>query len=72
MIKKYNMEVDCANCAAKMEDAAAKVPGVKKVAVNFMMQKMTVDFEDGADVQTVMENILKVCKKVERNASIDF
>ena len=72
MIKKYNMEVDCANCAAKMEDAAAKVSGVKKVAVNFMMQKITVDFEDGADVQTVMENILKVCKKVERNASIDF
>lgn len=72
MIKKYGIEVDCANCAAKMEAAASKVSGVNRVAVNFMMQKITVDFADGVDVQEVMENILKVCKKVERHCTIDF
>ena len=72
MIKKYGIEVDSANCAAKMEAAASKVSGVNRVAVNFMMQKITVDFADGVDVQEVMENILKVCKKVERHCTIDF
>ena len=49
MKKTYKIEVDCANCANKMEDAARKTEGVKEVTVNFMTQKMIVEFEEGAD-----------------------
>lgn len=71
MIRKFVIEVDCANCAAKMEEAVAKLEGVKKVAVNFMMQKMTVEFADGADVQAVVGNIVKTCKKVDRHFTLE-
>ena len=54
MKKTYKIEVDCANCANKMEDAARKTAGVKEVTVNFMTQKMIVDFEEGADAASVM------------------
>ena len=49
MRKTYRIEVDCANCANKMEDAARKVNGVADVTVNFMTQKMIVDFAEGTD-----------------------
>ena len=67
MIKKYHVEVDCANCAAKMEDACKKLSGIKSLQMNFMAQKMTVDFEDGQDVSAVLDQIEKTCKKVERS-----
>ena len=66
MKKTYKIEVDCANCAAKMEDACKKLPGIKSLQMNFMAQKMTVDFEDGQDVEAVLDQIEKTCKKVER------
>ncbi len=66
MIKKYHVEVDCANCAAKMEDACKKLSGIKSLQIHFMAQKMTVDFEDGQDVELVLNQIEKTCKKVER------
>ena len=72
MKKSYAMEVDCANCANKMEVAAAKVPGVTNVSINFFAQKMTVEFSEGAQPAQVMPQILKVCQKVERNCTIDF
>ena len=72
MKKTFNIEVDCANCANLMEQAANKVPGVAKVVVNYMTLKMTVDFVEGANVETVMKNILKVCKKVEPDCEIFF
>ncbi|MBQ7398998.1 MAG: cation transporter [Clostridia bacterium] len=72
MKKKYNIEVDCANCAQKMEDAANKIQGIKCATVSFMAQKMTVEFEDGADEKTVMTEVLKACKKVERDCEIEF
>lgn len=72
MKKKYNIEVDCANCAQKMEDASAKVSGVVSCVVSFMAQKMTVEFEEGADEKAVMTEVLKVCKKVERDCEIEF
>ena len=72
MKKKYNIEVDCANCAQKMEEASGKVSGVASCAVSFMAQKMTVEFEDGADEKSVMREILKVCKKIERDCEIEF
>ena len=67
MIKKYNVEVDCANCAAKMEDACSKLSGIKSISIYFMAQKMTVDFEDGQDINAVLDQIEKTCKKVERS-----
>lgn len=70
MRKTYRIEVDCANCAAKMEQAAKKIPGVQDAAVNFMTQKMTVVFEEGADVNAVMQAVCKSCKKVEDDCVI--
>ena len=70
MKKTYKIEVDCANCAAKMEQATKDTPGVKDAVVNFMTLKMTVEFEDGADVKKVMEEVLKNCKKVEDDCEI--
>ncbi len=72
MKKTYKIEVDCANCAAKMEEAAKKTEGVKDAAVNFMTLKMKVEFEDGADVNTVMENVFKACRKIEPDCEIYF
>ncbi len=72
MKKTYKIEVDCANCANKMEDAAKKTSGVKDATVNFMALKMIVEFEEGADVKTVMSEVLKNCKKVEDDCEIFF
>lgn len=72
MKKTYPIEVDCANCANKMEEAAKKTAGVKDAAVNFMTLKMTVNFEEGADPKSVMKNVLKACKKVEDDCEIIF
>lgn len=70
MKKTYKIDVDCANCANKMEDAAKHTEGVKDATVNFMMLKMIVEFEDGHDPKTVMKNVLKNCKKVEDDCEI--
>lgn len=70
MKKTYKIEVDCANCANKMEDTARKVPGVRSAAVNFMALKMIVEFEDGADVSAVMKEVAARCKKVESDCEI--
>ena len=70
MKKTYKIEVDCANCANKMEDAARKTAGVKEVTVNFMTQKMIVDFEVGADSSSVMKQVAAACKKVEDDCEI--
>ena len=70
MKKTYKIEVDCANCANLMEQAAKKTPGVKDATVSFMALKMTVDFEDGADPKAVMQEVLKNCKKVEDDCEI--
>lgn len=70
MKKTYGIEVDCANCAFKMEDAAKKTAGVKDATVSFMTQKMKVEFDEGADVASVMQDVLKNCKKVESDCEI--
>ncbi|MBE5986318.1 MULTISPECIES: cation transporter [Lacrimispora] len=70
MKKTYKIEVDCANCANLMEDAAKKTSGVKEAVVNFMTQKMNVEFEEGQDVSAVMQEVLKNCKKVEQDCEI--
>ena len=70
MKKTYKIDVDCANCADKMEVAASKTPGVKECTVNFMALKMKVEFEDGADVDAVMKAVRDNCKKVESDCEI--
>lgn len=70
MKKTYKIDVDCANCANKMEIAAQNTDGVKNAVVNFMALKMTVEFEDGADEKAVMKKVLKNCRKVEDDCEI--
>lgn len=72
MKKTYKIEVDCANCANLMEDAARKTAGVSSATVNFMTQKMIIEFEDGHDAGKVMQNVLKACKKVEPDCEIEL
>ena len=72
MKKTYRIEVDCAKCANKMEVATQKTEGVKEATVNFMTQKMIVEFEDGVEPKTVMKEVLKNCKKVEDDCEIYF
>lgn len=70
MKKKFKIEVDCANCANLMEDAARKTAGVQTATVNFMTQKMIVEFAEGQEPKAVMENVLAACKKVEPDCEI--
>lgn len=70
MKKTYKIEVDCANCAAKMESAINKLEGVEKATVNFLTQKLTI--ESAAEDQTeLMKAVVKACKKVEPDCEID-
>ena len=70
MKKTYKIEVDCAACADKMEQAARKTQGVAAATVSFMTQKMKVEFADSSDEKAVMENVVKACKRVEDDCEI--
>ena len=70
MKKTYKIDVDCATCANKMEQAAKNTDGVKDATVNFMMLKMIVEFEEGADPKKVMKEVQKNCKVVEDDCEI--
>lgn len=70
MKKTYKIEVDCANCALKMEEAAKRVEGVADASVSFMTQKMKVEFAENAEAETVMKAVVKACKKVESDCEI--
>ena len=70
MKKSYKIEVDCANCANLMEEAAKKTEGVKDASVSFMTLKMKVEFEEGADADAVMQKVRENCKKVEDDCEI--
>ena len=72
MKKTYKIEVDCANCANLMEEAIRKTEGVVSATVNFMTQKMIVEFAEGQDPKSVMKNVLKACKKVEPDCEIEL
>ena len=72
MKKKFKLQdLDCANCAAKMEDAIKKIPGVNDANVSFMMQKMTIDADD-ARFDEIMKEVVEVCKKVEPDCIINM
>lgn len=72
MKKTYKIEVDCANCANLMENATCKTAGVASATVNFMTQKMIVEFEEGQNDKAVMKEVLKVRKKVEPDCEIEL
>ncbi len=72
MKKTYNIEVDCANCANLMEEATNKTDGVASATVNFMTQKMIVEFAEGQDPKKVMKAVLKACRKVEPDCEIEL
>ena len=70
MSQTFKIEVDCANCANLVEDAAKKIAGVKELSISFMTQKMKVTFDDDVDQEAVMAEVLKVAKKVEPDFEI--
>ncbi|MGN0728954.1 cation transporter [Treponema sp.] len=72
MKKIYAIEVDCANCANLMEETAKKMEGIENASVNFMTQKMTVEFSQQADENAVMKKLIKACKKIEPDFNIEF
>lgn len=70
MKKKFKLQdLDCANCAAKMEEAIKKIDGVNDASVNFMMQKMTIDVDD-SKFDDIMKEVVTVCAKVEPDCKI--
>ena len=72
MKKTYKIDVDCANCANKMEEAAKNTSGVKDATVNFMTQKLLIDFDDTADIDVVMKAVYKSAKKIESDFVINL
>ena len=70
MKKTYEIEVDCANCANKMEMAAKKTPGVVNAVVNFMAQKMIDEFEEGEQIASVMQQLINNSKKATVDGEI--
>lgn len=71
MKKKFKLQdLDCANCAAKMEEAIKKLPGVTDASVSFMTQKMTIEAEDGVQFDDLMQKVVQVCAKVEPDCQI--
>ena len=72
MKKTYQLtDLDCANCAAKMETAINKIDGVSDASVSFMTQKMTVDADDSR-FDEIMKQVVKACKKVEPDCVINL
>ena len=72
MKKSYKIEVDCACCAGKMETAAQKVGGVERAEVNYLLQKMTVEFAEGSDAKEVMAEVRRVCRRIEPECEIEY
>lgn len=71
MKKTFALEdLDCANCAAKMETGIKKLPGVKDASMSFMTQKLVIESEDGVDFDDLMKKVAKLCRKVEPDMRI--
>ena len=70
MKKTYKIDVDCAACAEKMQEAARRTPGVRDAVVTFMTLKMKVEFEEGSDPAAVMSLVRENCKKVESDCEV--
>lgn len=65
MTKKYKIVVDCANCANKIEEAVSKISEVKDCSISFMMQKMSITFDESISETNIKKKIEKVCKKID-------
>lgn len=72
MKKSYKIEVDCASCAAKMEDEIRKIPSIEDVNINFIMKKIKLRFEEGTDIESKMEEVENTCKKIESDCQIAY
>lgn len=70
MKKIYKIEVDCANCANKMEEVIKKIDGIKEVSINFLTMKLKVEYEDNVDIKKVNKEIISSCKKVEPDCEL--
>ena len=70
MKKTFKIDADCANCANLMEEAANNTDGVKNAVVNFMTLKMIVEFEDGQDYKSVMQNVRERCRKIDDDCEV--
>lgn len=70
MKKKYTIQVDCANCAAKMEEQLNKMPEIKNATIKFMMSKLIVEFHDNIEEDKMLEKIKKTCKKIDSDFEI--
>lgn len=70
MKKTYKIEVDCANCANKMEEVINKTKGVKNSSVNFMTQKLTIYFDDNVDIDSLINDIRDKCQKIDDDCDI--
>ncbi len=71
MKKNYKLiDLDCANCAAKMENGIKKLDGVKDASVSFMAQRMTIESEDGVDMDELMQRVKKLCRRIEPDCEI--
>lgn len=71
MKKSYNIAVECANCAGKMEAALNKLAGVKAARVNFLLQRLVVEFAEGSDAQAVLAEAQRVCRRIEPDCTIE-
>lgn len=71
MQKKYNIEVDCANCAAAVERKLAELEGIESVSISYMAQKMVVSYADSVDEKAKLKEMLKVARKVEPDFEIE-
>jgi copper chaperone CopZ len=73
MKKSFKMEnLDCAACAAKMEDAVRKIDGVAAVSVNFMTQRMSIETEDTSLFDEIVSKAVSVCRKIEPDCIINI
>lgn len=72
MIKKYEIEVDCANCANKIEERLNEIKGIKHAQMNFLMQNVKIEYEDGVKEATLKDEIKAAFKYVEEDSSIEF
>ena len=70
MIKKYKINVDCANCANKMEEKINKLDEVKNANINFLTSKMTIEYENNCDIDKVFETIKTICKRIDSDVEI--
>ncbi len=71
MKKSYSIEVDCANCANVMESMVKKLDGVMGVSVNFILQKMSIEWSDEVDEKALLKAVKKTCKRIDGDFTIE-